>query len=229
MGLFLDVLTVLVFIVTIYHAYKKGLVRAIIEFLGFIVAFAISYVLSAPFGEWINKTFLNKYVHGSIAQMTASNGNTAQSAAFTQMISQMPASIGNSLKNISSGLGSVGSKAAEGIISAVTMPLASVISRGIAFFILLMLCLVAVNLVVRLSDGIVHIPVIKTVNALGGAVVGIFEAMLIMFFISTLIALLISFMALSKNPPITSSTVNATHVYKYVNDVNPLTGILLKK
>jgi uncharacterized membrane protein required for colicin V production len=104
-----------------------------------------------------------------------------------------------------------------------------VLSRGLAFFILLALCLVAVSFVARLSDAVIHIPVLGTINGLGGALVGVIEAMVMMFFISTLLALLISVMALAKDPPITFSQVNATHIYKYVYDLNPLTGILLKK
>lgn len=229
MGLFLDVLTVLVFIFVIYNAYKKGLLRAIIDLVGFIAAFVVSYVLSDPLGKWIDSAFLGKYVHGSIEQLTASSGSTSQAVLFKQFADKLPGDLANSLDHISSGLGSAGAKAMEGIVNSVTMPLASVLSRGFAFFILLALCLVAVSFIARLSDAVINIPVLGTINGLGGAVVGVFEAMLMMFFISTLLALLISVMALAKNPPITFAQVNSTHIYKYVYAMNPLTGILLKK
>jgi small-conductance mechanosensitive channel len=210
MSLFLDVLTVLVFIFVIYNAYKKGFLRAAIDLVGFIAAFAVSFALSAPLGKWFDSAFLGKYVHGSIEQLTASKGSASQTDLLKQFAGKLPGSLTNSLEHINSGLGNIGAKAAESIINAITLPLASVLSRGLAFFILLALCLVAVSFVARLSDAVIHIPVLGTI-------------------ISTLLALLISVMALAKDPPITFSQVNATHIYKYVYDLNPLTGILLKK
>lgn len=229
MGIFLDVLTVAVFILTIYHAYKKGLLKAVIELLGFVVSYIVAFALSDPLGAWINKTFLNKIIHGTIAQTQAEHGTASQTVAFTKFLSGFPSAVANSLKNVTPQISSIGAKTADSIVDAVTKPLADVISRGIAFFIILALCLFLVRIVARLSDTVFHIPVIGTLNSLGGALVGVAEAMLIMIIISTLVSLMVTLFALEKNPPVTSSAINSTYIFKYVHNVNPLTGILLKK
>lgn len=228
MSIFLDVITVAVYIIVIYHAYRKGLVRAVIEFAGFIISYVIAFMLSNPLGLWIDNAFLNKFVHGSLTQL-ASGGNTSKTGAFDQILKNTTGAMPKMFQNLNLGISNVGAKASSAIIDAVSMPLASILSRVIAFFIILALCLTAVGIVARLSDGIFRIPVISTVNSIGGAVIGIFEAMFLMFLISTLFSLMISLFALQKNPPVTMSNVNQTYIYKYVNNMNPLNSMLLKK
>jgi uncharacterized membrane protein required for colicin V production len=229
MGIFLDVLTVAVYIIVICHAYRKGLIRAVIEVVGFVAAFVISYLLSQPLGVFIDNTFLNKLVHGSLIQFAATQSGAAQTVFLTQIMSQLPNTMSKGLQSLDLGMSSLGSNAAVAIANSVSMPLASILSRWIAFFIILLICLTIVGFVARLSSAVVHIPVIGTLNAIGGAVVGLIEAMIIMFFISALVSLLITLFALQKNPPITSQIVNSTYVFKYVHNINPLTGMLLNK
>jgi uncharacterized membrane protein required for colicin V production len=228
MSVFLDVLTVVVFIVTIFHAYKRGLVRALIELVGFIAAFAVAFWLSYPLGLWINSTFMNKFVSGSVTKL-ASSGGKGNTAFFTNLAASLPNAVNKTLTGINANLGALGEKAMTSLIKAVSVPLSSLISRGIAFFIILVICLAVIRIVAHLSDIVRHLPVIGTINALAGAAVGVAEAVIIMFLICTLMSIAISLMALQKNPPITSSTISATNVYKYVNNINPLTGMLLKK
>jgi uncharacterized membrane protein required for colicin V production len=228
MSLFLDALTVIVFIVVIFHAFKRGLIRALIELAGFAAAFAVAYLLSNPAGQWIANTFLNKFVSGSITQLAASSGKS-NAAFFTKLVGSLPGIFEKTLTGINANLGTLGAKAMAELVKAVSMPLASLISRGIAFFVILAVCLVVVGMVAHLSDTVARMPVIGVLNSLAGAGVGILEALIIMFFISTLLALIISLMALQKNPPISVSTINSTQIYKYINNINPLTGMLLKK
>ena len=231
MSIFLDILTVAVFIVTIYHAYKKGLVRTLIEFVGFIASFVVAFLLSNPLGQWIGNAFLNKFVSSSVTKLATSSGtsDTSGTAFLLKLASGLPGAVDKTLTGINAGLGTLGAKAMTSVITAVSVPLASLISRSIAFFIILIVCLVAIKIVAHISDIVRHMPVIGTINALAGAAIGVAEAVLVMFVLSTLLSLTISLMALQKNPPITNATINSTYVYKYVNNINPLTGMLLKK
>ena len=228
MAVILDVITVLVYIIVIYHAYKRGLLRAVINVVGFIASFVISFLFCQPLGNWIDSAFLNKFVHGSLSQLNSSQSGASSAAFFQQLISTMPAAMSKSLQDATPQLKSIGQKTAASVIDAVSAPLSSVLSRGIAFFVILALCLVLVGFLARISDAVVHIPILGKLNSIGGAVVGIFEAMIVMLIISTLLSLVISLMAIQKNPPITNSTVNSTYIYKYVHNINPLTGMLLK-
>jgi len=227
MSVFLDVLTVAVFIVVIYRAYKKGLIRTLVELVGFIAACVAAFLLSNPVGQWINKAFISRFVSGSITQF-AKSGSESNTAFFTKLVDSLPVTVNKSLSGINTSLGTLGEKAMTQVINAVSVPLSSLISRCIAFFILLIICLVAIKIIANLSDIVKHMPIIGALNAIGGAAIGIAEAVLVMFLLSTLLSIAVSLMALQKNPPISTSTINSTYVYKYVYNVNPLTSMLLK-
>lgn len=229
MSFFLDFITIAVYITVIYHAYRKGLLRTLIEMAGFVASYIVAFMFSSSLGSWIDKVFLNKLVHGSLAQLASSKGSASQTINFTQIVSSITGVMPKMFQNLNMGLGNIGAKASSTIIDAISMPLASILSRAIAFFILLALCLFVVGIIARVSDTVFHIPILGTVNSIGGAAIGVIEAMFIMFLISTLISLLISLFALQKNPSVTISDVNATYIYKYVNNINPLSDMLLKK
>jgi uncharacterized membrane protein required for colicin V production len=228
MSIFLDVLTVAVFIIVIFRAYRIGLLRALFDFLGFIVSFGVAMIFSDPVGRWLDKTFLSKFVRGTVEHF-ATSGSAGNKQFFTNLIGTLPQTVGNSLSGFNSELGKIGSDAMKNLVGSVSMPLSALISRGIAFFVILVVCLIAIGIISHLTEIIRHFPVIKTLNAVGGGLIGVVEAIIAMFVISTLVSLVISLMALQKNPPITIATVNATHIYKYIQNMNPLTSMLLKK
>lgn len=228
MSIFLDVLTVAIFVFVIFRAYKIGLFRALFDFLGFIVSFGVAIIFCGPLGSWLDQTFFSKLIRGTIEHY-ATSGSEGNKQFFNNLIGSLPQTIGNSLSGVNASLGKIGSDAIKNLVSSVSMPLSALISRSLAFFALFVVCLIAIGIVSHLTEIIRHFPMISTVNALGGALIGVVEAVIVMFVISTLISLLISLLALQKNPPITTASVNATHVYKYIQNMNPLTGMLLKK
>lgn len=228
MSIFLDALTVIVFIVVIYRAYKKGIIKALIDLVGFAASFVVAFLLSEPIGKWIAHNFLNRLLSGQIKQHTTSD-SAANREFFIKLVGGIPESIGKSLTGINANLGLLGAKAMKSVTDAVSVPLASLISRGIAFFIILILCFAVVKMLAHLSDFVRHLPVIGTLNALAGAAIGIVEALIVMFVLCTLVTLFISLMALQKNPPVTKATTDSTYIYKYIQNINPLTGMLLKK
>jgi hypothetical protein len=228
MSLFLDIITVAVFVVVIYRAFRKGFLRSLVELAGYIASFVVAYLLSNPVGQWIDNAFMNKFVTGSITQLATSSGN-GNEAFLTKILESVPAVATTTMSGIGSSLGALGAKATASIVQAISMPLSQLISRTIAFFILLALCLAAVKIIAGVAGVFGKLPLIGALNSLAGAGIGVIQAIIIMFFISTLISLAVSIMALQNNPPITSSTINSTQIYKYVHNINPLTDMLLKK
>ena len=221
MSLFLDVLTVVVFIFVIYRAYKKGIIRALIEFVGFIASFVAAFFLSLPFGNWISNIFIYKFVNGRVTKL-AKSGSITSSPFFKSFAGSVPKTIEKVLSETNSNLGALGEKAMKSIIEAVSVPVSALISREIAFFIILIVCFIVIRFIARASDVIRHVPVVGTLNSLAGAAVGIAEAFIIMFIICTLLSIAISLMALQKNPPVTNSVIDTTYIYKYINNINPL-------
>lgn len=228
MSTFLDILTVIVFIIAIYRAYRKGFVRALVEILGFAAAFVVSFFLSEPLGNFIDNAFLKNFIHSSVSQI-AKSGSQKNADLFAKIAGSIPSAVEKSLSGINEGLGQIGKTAMDNVVNAVSVPLAQLISRGIAFFLILIVCFTVIQMAAHMSSAFSRVPVFGSLNALAGAAIGIAEAFLIMFFISTFISIAISLCSLQKNPPLTTAVINSTSVYKYIHNINPITGMLLKK
>ncbi|HEX2937386.1 MAG TPA: CvpA family protein [Ruminiclostridium sp.] len=227
MSFLLDAVTAIIFIVIIFGAYKKGFVRSLIELLGTVVSIIIAFQLSFPFGNWIDGTFMQKFVNNSITRLVSNNGNNSNEV-INQLLSAVPKAAETTLSSLNNGLGTLGSKALEAVISAVSVPLSSLISRSMAFFIIFALCMVLLGIIAHATDVIFKLPVIGSINSLAGAVIGFVEAVIVIFIISAVISFSVSFFSLQKNPVITSNTIESTHIFKYINNINPLSGMLLK-
>lgn len=228
MSFFLDVITVAVFILVIYRAYRKGLIKTLIEMAGFIVSCLAAVCLSNPIGDWIDKKYFNELVTGLVTKFVKTSGEN-NLKFFTGLLGSFPGAVNKSLSGINAMIGKASEKAMTQVISRISAPVSASISRSISFFAILSVCFIAIRLLARFSDVVKRMPIIRTLNGLGGAAIGIIEAVLVMFVFSTLLNIVISFMALQKNPPLTSSTINSTYIYKYIYNVNPLTTLLLKK
>lgn len=227
MSVFLDVLTVAILVVTVFRAYRRGLLRAVIELAGTLAAFAVAGFFSGPLGGWLDSVFMGKYVHGTLQQAVSGHTGTAQTAFVEKLLNQLSGAFAQT--KAAHALGSLHldvPQAGKALADTLAQPLAQVLSQTLAFCVVLALCLAAVGMLARFSDVVFHVPVLGSLNALAGAAAGLLEAMLLLFFLSTLVSLLLSFLALGKNPPLTEKQVQATAVYKYVEQANPVTRFL---
>lgn len=259
MSLALDALTVIITILIIIYSYRKGLVKSIIELGGCVAAFAASYFLSSPLGLWIGTHFLEKVVRGKVDSYISSAQSTALAgingiasgapASFQQVLSVMTGgsfSVPNKSANVqnassaishvasssaavASGAASSVSSLASGAADTITKAIAVALGRCIAFFIILAICFIIIKIIANLSNAIYRIPVIGTLNAIGGMVIGVAEALVVLFIFSCLVSIAISFCALQKDPPLTNTAINQTYIFKYVHNINPLTQLLFKK
>lgn len=220
-----DVATVAIIALTVYEGYKRGLLKTVISIAGLILACLAAFIISNPVGDAINSSCMNKIVTGTLTKTVKSGSGDF----LSKIIGSIPNTVGTSLSGISKNLGDASEKAVSEAISAVCAPVSSIVSRCIAFIIILIICIIAIRVIAHFSDVLKHIPIVGTLNAVGGAVVGVIKAFLIMFLISTVVSVSVSVMALGKNPVITQKTIESTYIYKYIDNMNPLTRMLLNK
>ena len=249
MSIILDLMVIIVFAFIVYTSYRKGLIRSIIELAGYLASFVVSSILSAPLGKWIFSTFLQplisgqikNYITSEIASKATTQANGAlDSSGIANFANNIPdafkSMLGNynistdSLQNAAgSAIASGSQTAANSLITNVVDPIAQIVSRGIAFVIIFALCMIAVKIVANMSSGVSKIPLIGSVNKVGGAVVGVLKSVLVLFIIATCIALIIPVISLQKNPIITGANVNNSTIFKAIYYNNPITQMLLKK
>lgn len=224
MNLFLDLLVVAIAVLTILSAMRRGFIRSVIELIGFFVSLIVSGSLSVPLGAWLYDHFLKSVLTDGVQkQFSAITGGTQQ--AFAQMLNGFHLNagvLGTVAKN--------GTDAANSaLINGLVQPLGVMIGRGIAFIILFFLCMAVIHIVANFSDIVGKLPVIGSVNHIGGAAVGVVEAALGIFVLCTLISILLPIFSVEKTPLLTNTTIEKTTFFKYFYHSNPINELLLKK
>lgn len=232
MSIFLDIATVAILAYIIYRSYKKGLVRVIIEVIGYLASLIIAYFLSSSVGGWIYtlllKPVVSDHVSDAISQQTAAQSSqlASQLSGYAQFFS-----LGGGDPNqvIGDALKAGGGSATNTIMDTLVAPVLMSVGRIIAFVIIFAICMIVVRLIARAADVVFKIPLIRQINELGGAAVGAVKAVLVMFVVCTLVTISLPIFSMQEKPPITNNTIDSTYVFKYIYQVNPLTQLLLKK
>jgi len=224
MSIILDILTIVIIIVIIGVSYSKGLIRSVIELAGLFLSGVAAYFLSIPVGDWIYQHLLKSAVYDGV-----SNYLTSVAGGFTEAFNNLLSQYNISGNVINSKTLASGQSQAQGLLmDNVVAPIASSIGRGIAFIIIFIVCLFLVGIIAKLSDIVFKIPVISGLNHIGGAIIGVLKAAIVMFVICTILVVLIPIFSLQKNPPITNTTINSTFILKHIYDINPVRGVLFK-
>lgn len=225
MSVVLDVLTLVIIIPIIWRSYSKGLIKGLIELVGFIAAIAAALILSKPAGSWIYQHLLKNSIYGLVSNYlkSVSGGVTDTFNSFLSQYGVSSDALGG--QTIAAGQTAVN----QTVMNSVVAPVAESIARVIALVLIFFVCILIVRIIAGSTDVVFKLPLIGTVNRIGGIAVGVLKSTIVMLVVCTLLAMLIPIFSLQKNPPITNTTISNTYVLKYIYNVNPLKDILLKK
>lgn len=177
LNIILDIIVLVVLAIPVIQGFKNGLVKMILRFGKFLVAFVFSCLLCKPLGTWLRDKWVYSFVHEKISGLV---GREAEKGANIDTIAEsLPEGLRKSLStfdvDVSEVAGDV-AEAGEQALSAFTDKIsgyvANIASVVLAFVVLFIVGLILFLLVGKLLNAIVtRIPVIKAINTwLGGAV-----------------------------------------------------------
>lgn len=155
MSTLFDIATAAVFIAVVWFSYRKGLVRSVIELVGYVASFVVSWIFCAPLGAWIYTNFLKnalyKLVSGYYTAMAAGTQQSIGSMLSQYHINLPPGIAAEAAKSGQSDVDSL-------IMATVVGPLGQTIGKAVAFILIFLACLVAVKILASLGDVIYKTP-----------------------------------------------------------------------
>lgn len=220
MSVLLDALTVLIILATIWLSYRRGFLYTIIGLVGYVLSVLAALALSVPLGAWIYTHLLQNLLLANAKNYIAGQTLSSFTETFGQSVKQFAPGLDLS-SLFQQGAGQLAGAAAQ----AVVQPIGMAIGRGIAFIVLFFLFIAAVHIFENLSLAISHVPILGTLNRIGGALLGFVKAVLVLFVLCTLISALLPALAFSSFP-LTSSVIDHTTVFKFFYQLNPFAKIL---
>ncbi len=237
-AIILDLIVVAIIALSVFLAYKKGLIKTLFSLIGFVAAVALAVWMSTPVAGWLNMQFVEPAVRNTV--LTAVNG-TALGADYDQAINQvdvvgnlqeMPDGLRDFLENLNvdidgiiasaeqSKANSVAAK--EALIDSIVDPISGTVSKAVALIGLTIIFFILLFVATRLLDAIFRVlPFGKSANRLGGVIFGAVRALLIIMVLGAVV-----YGLANGNVLLSSEELENTFILKHINAINPIISAL---
>ena len=240
MGALLDVVSVVILVVCIWSAARRGFVKTIIGFVGTLLAVAAAAIfgpaaasvirvrLVGPFFERTVGDYLMTYMSGV--------GESAEAFAeqFNQLLAEMPEVLEAYLRRFSVspeevrqsfGASSLES-AKDAAVSAISTPLSQAVSNALGFLLVFVAALLLIKLLTVLLDTAAKLPLLRSVNKGLGVALGAVQGVLIVLVFAGVMTHLAPFLENYMTTAFDANTISSTLVFKYFYELSPFKRLL---
>lgn len=238
MAIILDLIVLAVFAVSVFTAYKKGLIKTAFSLLGGIAALVLAINLCVPVGNWLGEKFVYPAVRNTV--LTAVNGSelgqsydeAVESIDVVNKLQEMPESLRKFLETLNVNVDEItasanqtreNTKAAkEQLIDSIVQPVSQTISTAVALIGLVVVLFAAIFIVGRLLDAIFRLlPFASGVNKIGGMIFGALRGLLFVLILSAVI-----YGLACGNILVSLDKLEDTVLIRLINDYNPILKVL---
>ncbi len=202
----IDIVLIAVFALTVFTAYRKGLLKSLIDSFGLLISFFGAYKISGIVSPWIYENILrNKAISLINEKITGSDiaVGTQQIKdfflSFNETITEILLKAGVDLAEISdkvSGIDLSSDTAAELLEQTAVQPILTVIINCITFIVLAIIFIIVLSLLSNLITKSLNKTVLSGVNKFFGAVFGLVKGFII---VVLLVVVLLLVSAVIKN------------------------------
>jgi len=231
----LEVSTLSLFIIFIFLAARRGLVRTAMEFAGFLISSLGAAWLSSPIADFFYKSFVRQIFVGKIKLILQRNTAAHMDKTFDNVFREVPKFVSYAAQKLNityasceTGLKDAAEKGAETAAPLITDiiigPVMILLIRVIATLILFTLFMIAMTLIIKAIDSIFDLPVLSGINTFFGGVLGALKAIAIVLIVCAAIRL---WAPLTKtNEVFRQRDINATILFGTMYNHNPIYDII---
>ena len=196
MGIIIDIVVIVLILLSIILAYKKGLVSLAITLLVFVIAMVVTMVLYIPVSSFIiNNTAIDETIQNTLL--------TKASDVIEE----------NTKEDLT---GKIVNEAVEGTLEGTSEQLARSIVIGATIILIFVVTRVGLLFVKALAEFAAKIPVLKQLNEVGGAIYGLIRGILLVY----TILLVINIFTLVNPENDINKYINDTYVTKFMYEYN---------
>lgn len=238
MAFILDVLVVAIIALSVFLAYKKGLIKTLFSLVGGIVAVVLAVSLSTPVATWLNSQFIGPAIRNTV--LTAVNGSSLSqsydealnSVDVAGKLQEMPENLREFLEKLNVDIDGIVSSAEqskansiaakEALIDSIATPVSEAVSKAAALIGLAVVFFILLFVVTRLLDTVFRIlPFGKSLNKAGGMLFGAVRALLIVMLFGAVV-----YGLARGNVLLSMEQLENTLILKTINQFNPILNVL---
>lgn len=235
LGIALDIVLLVILLVCIMVAAKRGFVLSLLEFAGFFLAGICALYLSGLIAPALYDRFFAQSVTQAIASQLPDLSGAATAAQQAQAVLQglpdtvvqFAASFGINTASLTQKIGAAdisGAALAQTLSESVAKPIVTALCRIVLFVVLILVLGIVFRILAAVIDRICRLPVLRTANAALGGVFGALKGLLVVLVAGVALQLLANLFG----TPGSSfyEAVETSFILGIIRDILPVTGIV---
>ncbi len=193
-SLIVDLVAVTLIIIMVIVSARKGFLSGLVSFVGWLVSAFVAHTFCTVIADYVYINFIKSKIYSAVFN-ALSNHTPSISSSYSDFFESLPESLRTLLGSVDPEtlneifsdpqrtIESVSLQICEDVIGPVVMTLLVALS----FIIIFLLCMLIVNLLARLFKGVRKIPIIGPINTFLGGVIGVAEAVIVIYVIKIII------------------------------------------
>lgn len=221
----LDLIMLAFFVLMVVSGYKKGFLKGIVQAVGMIASLIAAIWLSQSLAEILFTEVVRPYVLDSVGTAIQDTGSATVTDALPAILAALPAFVlnpivaqygsqENMLNEIQKAVDSSSATLGESITDTVIAPIVTLLLQLLLCLLIFIICVIIVKILAKLLGGIRKIPLIGSVNAGLGAVVGAAEGIVLLLLLG-LIGHIVIALSGDSITWFNSSTVQSGYIYPF--------------
>lgn len=213
MGIVLDVVLLIIFLLSLFFGYRKGLIGVAFNLCAFLVALVVTWILYNPITNVvINNTEIDDSIRNAIIEKGVIETKEDEEKEEENMINKYIQ------QYVTSPITNTTNEVVEETARVVSEKVVA-IGVAIALFIVVRIALILLKFV---AEAIAKLPIIKQFNKAGGLIYGVIRGM---FIIYIFLAILFFIMSVN-NSGMIANMINSSLISKYLYENNLILNII---
>ena len=198
-----------------------------------VVSFVLALFLSSPIAGAVFDGLIAEGIKSSLSESLQGSELLSPAEKVETLLDGLPAPISSILEN-NEGLRDAleemdedsavtADSVAHSVVNKVVRPVTVVLLRFVVFFILFIGLLFVLRFVKKLLKPVSHLPIIRKVDGILGALLGVFKGIIFVLAVVSVIRIVAALS--SPDALISQKTVDDTWLVSWISDINPITNM----
>ena len=235
MGIVIDIVLLAIAALIIFFCWKRGFIKSVIGFVCDAVAIVAAYALTPEFSGFLCERFFLGKVSGALDATVRSAAESEAGVDVGRFVTEIPGSLEGTLEKynvsdealkefVSRDLSSTGEDAVRSVSEFIARPTSRLLSNAVAFILIFVASLIVLRLVSKLILIICKAPVIEKADKTAGVILGILNALLVLFVLSLAAAVAVRALG-TYMPKQFEGAVDHSIILKFFSKFNPISVI----
>lgn len=234
-----DIVIAVFFALSIFLGYKRGFIKTVFSCFSLVVALILAYMFGSNGADIIRKTPLEGAITRSVSDKVYDYFDSSakeseekikdglqnlENSSFASSLERLGVDTGSLAEKCESAIQSGKENMCEKIVSEITDVVADCLVGALGTLCVFVLALILLKILSVLLQGLFRLPVLKSINTVGGVIAGLVFAIFGAFVLCTVLSVLLPY--IPENPVLYPGLENDTVLYRFFASLNPVIFLL---